>query len=277
MSKLILPFLETMITQACNLSCQGCTNYSDIKHSGYVTWKQGQAWLEPWTDRFEIQDFGIMGGEPLINPEVEKWLIGVRDLLPDAQIRFTTNGLLMHRWPDLLSLCHDMGNVVFKITVHVKNQIIDNAIEKIFSQFDWEPVIEHGISRWSTSNGLRFQINQPEYFLKTYQNTYHDMMPHHSDPEEAFGVCIQKTCPLLYQGKIYKCSTAGLLLDTLARFGKPNWTHWQPYIDPGISPDSSQDELQAFVDNFGLPNPRCGQCPDKSTPPLLHQITVRYK
>lgn len=28
--KPLLSFLKTMVTQACNLSCQGCTNYSDL-------------------------------------------------------------------------------------------------------------------------------------------------------------------------------------------------------------------------------------------------------
>ena len=37
-----LPFLETMITQVCNLSCEGCTNYSDLEHKGYVKWKDGK-------------------------------------------------------------------------------------------------------------------------------------------------------------------------------------------------------------------------------------------
>ena len=96
--KQVLPFLETMITQTCQLSCLGCTNYSDLRHSGYIKWKDGKRDLEQWLERIDIPDFGIMGGEPLINPEVIQWLIGVRELMPDSQIRFTTNGLLkIHR------------------------------------------------------------------------------------------------------------------------------------------------------------------------------------
>ena len=41
--KPVLPFVEIMITQACNISCTGCTNYSDLVHKGYLTWEQGQA------------------------------------------------------------------------------------------------------------------------------------------------------------------------------------------------------------------------------------------
>jgi molybdenum cofactor biosynthesis enzyme MoaA len=102
MSKPILPFVETMITQVCNLSCTGCTNYSDLQHEGYVPWSQGRTWLEAWLERIDIPDFGIMGGEPLINPEVNMWIQGVRDLLPTSQIRFTTNGILLHKNLDIV-------------------------------------------------------------------------------------------------------------------------------------------------------------------------------
>ena len=104
-----LPFLETMITQACNLSCLGCTNYSDLPHSGYVSWSQGRKSLERWLTRVRIDDFGIMGGEPLLNPEWKQWLMGVRELLPQAQIRFTTNGVLLHRWPNILDFLQGIG------------------------------------------------------------------------------------------------------------------------------------------------------------------------
>ena len=69
-----LPFVEIMITQVCNLSCQGCTNYSDLQHQGYLSWHQGHDWFRAWQQRLELPDIGVMGGEPLINPEWREWL-----------------------------------------------------------------------------------------------------------------------------------------------------------------------------------------------------------
>ena len=131
-----LPFLETMITQVCNLSCHGCTNYSDLSHKGYVTWEAGRQQLLPWLEKISIDDFGIMGGEPLINPEVSKWLLGVRNLLPASQIRFTTNGELLHKHFEILNLSHDIGNVVFKITVHRNSSELEEIIKKIFKTYN---------------------------------------------------------------------------------------------------------------------------------------------
>lgn len=274
---IILPFLETMITQVCNLSCKGCTNYSDLPHSGYVSWNQGREWLQDWRKRLVIEDFGVMGGEPLINPEVRSWLRGIRELLPGAQIRFTTNGLLLDRYPDLLDLCEELSNVVFKITVHVNDTRLESHISRIFASRQWYPVTEHGIQRWCSTNGLRFQINRPNKFLKSFRNSHSNMLPYDSDPVKAFDCCIQQTCPLLHLGRIYKCSTAGLLHDILDRFDRPNWTRWQPYLDPGIDCQSPDSDLIEFVKNFGKPSRICAQCPDSSQPMLDHLMEVKFK
>ena len=261
MTKPILPFVETMITQACNLSCHGCTNYSDLIHSGYVRWADGKQQIAAWLERVDIPDFGLFGGEPLVNPEVEKWIVGVRELMPNAQIRFTTNGINLHKKFHLVKLLHDIGNCVIKIGVHVNDPKLEETIQRVYESYNWKPVTEYGIDRHITGDRVRFHVKRPDTFWKTYRGEYANMMPHDSDPVEAFKQCCQQTCPLLYNGKIYKCSTAGLLEDTLARFGNPNYEQWEPLLDHGIAPDCSEEELQRFLDNFGKPNSICRQCP----------------
>lgn len=261
MNKPILPFLETMITQVCNLSCTGCTNYSDLQHEGYIPWAEGKKQIETWLERLDIFDFGIMGGEPLINPETDAWIQGVRDLLPTSQIRFTTNGTLLHKNLDIIDLLADVGNCVFKITVHEKESYVEDIIKLIFGKYKWSAVTEYGINRYITDNGFRFQINRPDVFLKTYQGDYTNMQPHNNIPQDSFNICCQKTCPLLYKGMIYKCSTSGLLKETLEKFNNPNLALWQPYIDNGIDARCSVEELQKFLSNFGQPNNMCSMCP----------------
>ena len=261
MNKPILPFVETMITQSCNLSCYGCTNYSDLTHSGYVRWADGKQQLEAWLARIDIPDFGILGGEPLVNPEVDRWIVGIRELLPNAQIRFTTNGINLHKKFHIIKLLHDIGNCVIKIGVHINDPQLEKTIQRIYDLYEWEPITEYGIDRFTTGDRVRFYVRRPTTFWKTYRGTYETMMPHNSNPAEAFKQCCQQTCPLLYKGRIYKCSTSGLLEDTLARFNNPNYEQWEPLIDRGIGPDCSDKELEAFLNNFGKPNAICKQCP----------------
>jgi len=279
LNKPVLPFVEMMVTQACNLSCAGCTNYSDLAYKGYLTWEQGCKEIEPWLDRVEIRDFGILGGEPLMNPDIRNWITGLRDRLPNSQLRFTTNGLLLEKNLDVLDLCHEVGNVVFKITKHIHSNNLDSVIDNIRSKFAWQPVTEYGIKRWRTTNNLRLQINQPLIFMKTFVGNYETMRPHHSDPEQAFDVCCQQTCPLLHKGKLFKCSTTALLKDVLARFDNPNFEEWTTYLNNGIEHNCSDKELNDFVDNFGKAHNMCSQCPtahDKDSQ-LIHFENVSFK
>lgn len=250
-----------MITQVCNLSCHGCTNYSDLQHEGYVSWSQGREWLTQWLERVDIPDVGIMGGEPTINPELIDWLYGVRELMPNSQIRFTTNGLLLHKQFELVKHLETIGNCVFKIAVHQDNSELEEVIKEIYDMYPWEPVFEYGVARHRTGNNFRFHVKRPDVFWKTYRGEYKNMMPHNSDPAEAFKQCCQQTCPLLYNGKIYKCSTSGLLADTLGKFNNPNYEQWEPYVYQGIAPDCNDQELQEFLDNFGKPHAMCRMCP----------------
>ncbi len=259
--KPILPFLEVMATQACNLSCLGCTNYSDLPLKGFLSWDDARKMIEPWVQRIEMPDFSVIGGEPLLNPTIKDWVIGLRDLLPNSRLRLTTNGLLLHKKLDIVDLMHDIGNSLFKITVHCEDEKLNNSIEEIFNRFKWTKTQEFGLTRWVTSNGFKLQINRPTQFVKTYVGEYINMMPHNSNPVDAYKICSQPNCPLLYNGKIYKCSTSALLADTLNHVGNPNFEMWKPYLSNGIGIDCSQEELVQFVNNHGKPNTICRMCP----------------
>jgi len=275
MNKLVLPFLETMITQVCNLSCLGCTNYSDLpQRQGYVKWSDGKNQLTKWLERIIIPDFGIMGGEPLINPEWKEWIYGVRELMPDSQIRFTTNGILLKKYLNILDDMFAVGNVIFKITEHTEHA--HDYIQDVLTSYEWHQVKEFGILRWKGANNVRFQVNRPEVFVKTYRNSYNTMMPWNSDPTKAFNQCCQQTCPLLYQGNIYKCSTSGLLKDTLT-FNKISSPDWEPFLDTGISPTDSDRKISKFIDNFGKPAKICAMCPEPGTGIISHSENVIIK
>lgn len=268
-----------MIIRTCNLSCKGCTTFSDLTYKDYVTWKTGKQWLLHWLDRIEINAVGVMGGEPLVNPEIRQWLLGLRNLLPQAQIRFVTNGILLEKNWDIIDLIDSIGNSVLKISYHKDDPLLDNTIDRIFHCYDWQPVNEFGIERWKNSNGTRFQIARPTKFIQTFKNTYKNMMPHNSNPVQAFDICVQKKCPLLYNGKLYKCGTVGLTPDLLARMDYPNYTHWKKFVDSGLSFDCNQESLKLFVDNFGKPHKLCAQCPTTNdiSSFIDHKENVLYK
>lgn len=279
MQKPILPYVESMLVYPCNLKCDGCSTFSDLRRTGYVTVEQGMDWLRPWTDRMEIQAWGAMGGEPLMNPQIYDWIVAVRELLPDAQIRFVTNGLLLEKHWRIVELLSNIGNCILKITVHLEHEKIKKAISRVQDAYDWQPVYEYGIHRQRLSNGMRFQVNTPKWFTRTFQGTYDTMLPWKSSPVDAFENCHQTTCPMLLEDKLYKCSQAALINDVWADHGKPNADAWMPYLNTGLSPDASENKILAFSNNFGKPHKMCTQCPTVSdmASVINHPETVAFR
>jgi sulfatase maturation enzyme AslB (radical SAM superfamily) len=268
-----------MIISACNLACQGCTTFSDLKHQGYIPWATAKSWLESWRNRLYFDAIGIIGGEPLMNPDIREYILGIRELFPSTQIRFVTNGLLLNKHFDVVDLLDSVGNSVLKISYHVNDDTLDQTIDKIMSHSQWKPIREFGIDRMVSPTGMRFQIARPEKFLKTFRNNYDNMMPHANNPVDAFEICVQKRCPMLLDGRIWKCGTLALTPRILERMGFPNRDSWQSFIDAGLGVDCEDAELQKFVGNFGKPHAKCAQCPSsKDQDSLLdHKTTVMFK
>ena len=265
MTKPILPYLETMVSYACNLSCLGCTNYSDYDTQGYVPWSQGKEWIQNWLERVNIERFGLIGGEPLLNPDLKNWIYGTREIMPDARLMLVTNGVLFNKHTNVLDWLLDIGNCVFKVSTHQPNEFYtQTALQYIFNRVKWEPITEFGIDRWIGPNGVRFQCNIGETFAKSFKGDYTSMMPHNSDPNSAIKNCVQKTCPLLYNGRLYKCSSIALLNKTLADWKQtaPDWDLYRNYA--GIGTDCNDAELDLFIKQFGLAEYICRMCPSET-------------
>lgn len=281
MIKPVLPFLETMVTYNCNLSCTGCTNYSDYNMTGAVSWDQCSDWIKSWLQRVDIPDFGIIGGEPLMHPEISHWIFGLRNLLPNSQIRFTTNGKLLLKKFDVVKNLLEIGNTVIKLTVHQPQEFYTQEASKLlFSCADWTPIVEHGINRWAGPNNTKLQINFPQTFVKTYQGHFKNMTPHNSDPTEAFNHCIQQQCPLLYNGRIFKCSSIALLERVTTDWQQNTNSMWDPYLNyKGIDSLCTDSELLNFISGFGRPESICSMCPgDQDHQSFLpHNRTVTSK
>ena len=278
--KFDLPYLEFMVMRNCNLSCDGCTTFSDYRHPGrYPALEDIIRDLKMWSERLNYDHLGTMGGEPLLNPHIEKLIVRIREEFPNVTIRFVTNGLLLHKHKPFIDKMHKLGNIILKISKHVNDQRIKNIVKYIMHRFDWEPVTEFHIHRWLTSNNFRFQINAPERFFRTFRGTYFNMLPHDNKPSEAFDLCVQKTCPLLYDGKLFKCGTLALTPDQLQKTKQIHRPEWEPYLNAGLDIDAGDDKLQRWINNFGKPHSLCRQCPTKQDKESIidHRNNVTFK
>ncbi len=93
-----VPYVAVGIVDHCNLKCKGCTSFSCIADDYIVPAVKVCADIEQLGKIFEnkrIDRFGIMGGEPLLHPDLTQITECVRHNFPEAEVQIVTNGILL--------------------------------------------------------------------------------------------------------------------------------------------------------------------------------------
>lgn len=92
-----LSYFEVPITDSCNLNCKGCLFASNmtkgIQHIRFDTLvKDARRMSELF---YDIPWIRILGGEPLMPPNITEILRTYREYFPDSEVDLCTNGLLI--------------------------------------------------------------------------------------------------------------------------------------------------------------------------------------
>lgn len=104
----VLPHGEIHVIDKCNLNCHGCMQFCPLYYG-----EKDQPTLESCTSTLKmlkekvtsIAHFSILGGEPLLAPNLKDYIQMVRKLFPETEITLTTNGLLIPDAADELMEC----------------------------------------------------------------------------------------------------------------------------------------------------------------------------
>lgn len=96
-----LSYSEFYITNVCNLNCTNCNRFNNFSFTGHQRWNDYVDIYKQWADILEINEIGILGGEPMLNPDFMLWINGLHTLWPDSKIKIITNGSQLNRYPEL--------------------------------------------------------------------------------------------------------------------------------------------------------------------------------
>ena len=265
MSKPFLPYLETMLSNACTLACENCTNYSDYHMKGSLRFADYEPVIDAWLERIRIGCIGFIGGEPMINPELKTFMYETHRKT-NKSVMLVTNGTMWHRWPDFMNFIKDMGSVHLKFSVHQPGaDYIENAIQDVLGSLNWKTETkEPDLEKYYNNNyRLHFTIDRNNLFTRTWQgNSYYDMKPYNNDPIQAHEQCTQTWCPLLYKERLYKCSSVALLYKVLEDHFLKNDADWLPYLNyKGIGLEDTDIQIKEWIDNYAQPHNICSMCP----------------
>ena len=103
------------IVHHCNFHCAGCNQFSCLAQPWFVPYEQ---FYEEWkTVRDKGLQFGeirLLGGEPLLHPELGRLLTAIRELIPNTKIVVYTNAILLKkRKEELLPVFNDNKITLF--------------------------------------------------------------------------------------------------------------------------------------------------------------------
>lgn len=95
--------LEYHLVDSCNLNCAGCSHYSSLVNK--PTYKT----VEEIVNEFnllkskvgnKLVNLRLLGGEPLLHPQICDCLKIIRELFPNTNMSLVTNGLLLKKMPE---------------------------------------------------------------------------------------------------------------------------------------------------------------------------------
>lgn len=99
----MIEYVETHIVDHCNLNCKGCSHFSGLVEQpvfkSLEEYKSDITQLSKITNQ-QIRIIRIMGGEPLLHPQVIDFCIETRKILPSSQIVLVSNGILLNKLTD---------------------------------------------------------------------------------------------------------------------------------------------------------------------------------
>jgi organic radical activating enzyme len=214
-----LDFAEFYITHHCNIDCKNCNRFNNYNFKGHIDWRLNENEYEQWSKNLQIKHIGILGGEPLMHPDVNGWIKKIRSWWPDSKLVVTTNGRLLNKVSGLYDTVKE-AKCTIEICVHnydwIKGQIED--LKNFFpGQFELHDDIDDACFFTKTardSNGVTVLIKKYNAMHQSTLSLSHNRLKlHNSDPIKSHKICDMKGCHTFIDGTIYKCPLPPLLLE----------------------------------------------------------------
>lgn len=246
--------LEVHVAEHCNLNCKGCFHYSPLAKPEFLDAIQYEKDMKRLSELFysEAEYINLMGGEPLLNPDIIKIMRITRQYFKHGLIRIVTNGIMLNEMSDdFWHECHTNDISVEPTEYPIGIDLLSPA-EKA-EKFGVKYKIYHNVSTMS---------RQPLAFNREFDCT------------ENFDKCPQANNWIqLRNGKLFTCITAAHIQNLSERFDLKMHISSKDYVD--IYEAKSADEI---LERLASPIPLCRFCNiDGSVNGIPHSQTKKSR
>ena len=134
----------------CNLNCAGCNHFSPLAEERYASLELFEKNIKRLVELINVPILNLMGGEPLLHPQIEDFIKVARKYVSD-KIFIWTNGILLNSMTDTFWKTVEAYNIDIRETNYgiIKNQFF-NTDRRIYN-YHWLSTI-----RDKTSNVCPF-------------------------------------------------------------------------------------------------------------------------
>jgi hypothetical protein len=191
-------YMETHLTNHCNLKCKYCTHFSSISKEWYLNLEEFEKDINCLSEKVDVYQLILLGGEPLLHKNIIDFLRISRIYFPISRIKILTNGILLPA-----------------MTEEFWQSCVSNNIEISLSLY---PALK---DKWDDYTSLLEKYGLTgEVFLRDYFHNLSLSSTPINDKEFSFSSCETERCTTLKDGKLYVCEADAYLNDFNEYFGK---------------------------------------------------------
>lgn len=192
-----LPYIEYHVADHCNLNCRGCVHFSPMVNGEiFAEYEQVKSDLYQLKKIVPyVEEIHVLGGEPLLNKELYRYLELTREVYPYARLWVVTNGLLLKAMDEKLISSMRENNVGISVSLYAPMyKTIESVIEFVQAQ------------------GINIVLSEA---IDKFAYAFDEQSGHLSRAQR-----INCTCPNLYKGKLSLCPMIAYMDYFNETFGK---------------------------------------------------------
>lgn len=185
--KPVIFYIEVPITVHCNLKCNYCGFFSNIvDREVFVDIEDFKKDVKELSSKVEIKQIRLLGGEPLLHPDINLFMTELRKAFPTSTLNIVTNGILIPQMKEDFWETLKENRIILDITYY---QIWNNNFCKVL-----EVIKKNQVEDYSVKDTKVFyeQLN----------------LKGDSDIEKTYKLCLCKECINLWNHKLYPCQNA---------------------------------------------------------------------
>ena len=115
--------VEFYITNVCNYNCEHCNRFNNYIFNGQQSWDDYGDVYTKWGEKLSISDISILGGEPLLNPSINKWIDGIKGIWKDTGLEIVTNGTRLNKVKNLYNTIRAHDSIFIHIGLHNREHL----------------------------------------------------------------------------------------------------------------------------------------------------------